>query len=135
MVSTPTSSLDLALIGNCQIGALIDPQGELVWCCLPRFDGDPVFCSLLQEHAPGAGHGYCAVERVDQASAEQSYLPNSAVLVTRLTDARGGVVELTDFAPRFRQYGRMFMPMMLVRHVRRVEGTPRVVVRSRPAVD
>ncbi|MHB8835149.1 MAG: glycoside hydrolase family 15 protein [Candidatus Methylomirabilia bacterium] len=129
------SSLDLALIGNCQIGALADPRGELVWCCVPRFDGDPAFCSLLLEHAAGAGHGYCVVELVDQVDAEQSYLPNSAVLVTRLTDAHGGVVELTDFAPRFRQYGRMFIPMMLVRQVRRVEGSPRIVLRSRPAFD
>lgn len=49
------STLDLALIGNCQVGALIDPAAEIVWCCVPRFDGDPVFCSLLQEHELGSG--------------------------------------------------------------------------------
>ncbi len=96
-----SASLDLALIGNCQIGALVDARGELVWCCLPRFDGDPTFCSLLQEDPPGAGHGYCVVELLDQVDAQQSYLPNSAALSTRLTDARGGIVEITDFAPRF----------------------------------
>ena len=129
------ATLELALIGNCQIAALVDARGEVVWCCLPRFDGDPAFCSLLQAHAPGAGHGYCAVELVDQVAAEQFYLPNSAVLSTRLTDARGGVVEITDFAPRFRQYGRMFRPTMLVRQLRRVEGSPRIVLRCRPAFD
>jgi len=41
------NSLELGLIGNCRIGALIDERGEIVWSCLPRFDGDPVFCSLL----------------------------------------------------------------------------------------
>lgn len=128
-------SLDLALIGNCQIGALVDGQGEIVWHCLPRFDGDPVFCSLLQKHAAGEGHGYCAVELVDQQRSEQSYLPNTAVIVTRLTDSHGGVVELTDFAPRFRQYGRMFMPMMLVRQIRRLQGSPRIRLRVRPAFD
>ncbi len=126
-------SLDLALIGNCQVGALIDTQAEIVWYCLPRFDGDPVFCSLLQEHEPGEGLGYCSVELVDQVASEQNYLPNSAVLVTRMTDSRGGVVEITDFAPRFRQYGRIFTPIMLVRQVRRLHGTPRIVVRVRPA--
>jgi hypothetical protein len=89
----------------------------------------------LQEHAGGEGHGYCVVELVDQAGTEQSYLPNSAVLLTRLTDVRGGVVELIDFAPRFRQYGRMFTPMMLVRQVRRVQGSPRIRLRVRPAFD
>ncbi|QWV92961.1 glycoside hydrolase family 15 protein [Geomonas oryzisoli] len=126
-------SLDLALIGNCQIGALIDNQAEIVWYCLPRFDGDPVFCSLLQEHEPGEGLGYCSVELMDQVASEQEYLTNSAVLVTRMTDSRGGVVEISDFAPRFRQYGRMFTPIMLVRQMRRVQGTPRVVIRVRPA--
>jgi len=126
-------SLDLALIGNCQIGALIDAQAEIVWYCLPRFDGDPVFCSLLQEHEAGEGLGYCCVELLDQVACEQRYLPNSAVLVTRMTDTRGSVLEITDFAPRFRQHGRIFTPMMLVRQVRRLHGTPRIVLRVRPA--
>lgn len=129
------NTLDLGLIGNCQIGALIDGTAEMVWCCLPRFDADPVFCSLLREHDSGEGFGYCAVELVDQALADQFYLTNSAVLVTRLTDSRGGTVEITDFAPRFRQYGRMFIPIMLVRQIRRVQGTPRIRLRVRPACD
>jgi GH15 family glucan-1,4-alpha-glucosidase len=130
-----TSTLDMALIGNGQIGALVDARGEIVWCCLPRYDGDPTFCSLLKEHTSSEGHGYCVVELVDQALSEQSYLTNSAVLVTRLTDARGGIVEITDFAPRFRQHGRMFTPMMLIRQVRRVQGSPRIIFRVRPSFD
>ena len=129
------NTLDLGLIGNCHIGALIDEAGEIVWCCLPRFDADPVFCSLLREHDTGEGFGYSAVELDDQAGADQYYLANSAVLVTRLTDSRGGVVEITDFAPRFRQYGRMFIPIMLIRQIRRVQGTPRIRLRVRPAYD
>jgi len=129
------SSLNLGLIGNCQVGALIDPAAEIVWYCLPRFDGDPAFNSLLQEHESGSGNGYCSIELFGQIKAEQSYLPNSAVLVTRLTDAQGGVVELTDFAPRFRQHGRMFTPMMLIRQVQRLQGTPRIRLRIRPTYD
>ena len=83
-----TSSLDLGLIGNCQIGALLDARGEIVWCCVPRFDGDPTFCSLLNEHADGEGRGYCTVE-LSIRYREQSYLTNSAVLVTRMTDPMG----------------------------------------------
>ena len=129
------SSLDLALIGNCQVGALIDSTAEIVWYCLPRFDGDPVFCSLLQEHQRASGKGFCSIELVDQTKTEQSYLPNSAVLVTRITDTRGSVVEITDFAPRFRQHGRMFTPMMLVRQIRRLQGSPRICLRVRPTYD
>src|SRR3990172_13133027 len=116
------SSLDLGLIGNGRIGALINDSAEIVWCCLPRFDGDPAFCSLLKEHRPGEDFGYCVVELVDQVACEQSYRTNSAVLVTRMTDAQGAVVEVTDFCPSFHQYGRMFIPMMLIRQIRRIEG-------------
>lgn len=126
------SSLDLALIGNGQVAALIDSSAEIVWYCLPRFDGDPVFNTLLQEHKDGVGIGYCVIEVVDQIKAEQKYLPNSAVLVTQITDANGAVVEITDFAPRFRQYGRMFTPMMLVRQIRLIQGSPRICLRIRP---
>lgn len=129
------SSLDLALIGNCRVGALVDTAAEIVWYCLPRFDGDPVFCSLLDEHAQGGGKGYCSIELVDLVTTEQEYLPNSAVLRTRLIDTQGGAVEIVDFAPRFRQYGRMFTPMMLIRHIRRVQGSPRICIRVRPTFD
>ncbi|HNS56179.1 MAG TPA: DUF5911 domain-containing protein, partial [Smithellaceae bacterium] len=129
------NSLNLGLIGNCRIGALIDENSEIVWHCLPRFDGDPVFCSLLREHASGENFGYCVVELHDQVASEQYYLTNTAVLVTRLMDAEGSVVEVTDFAPRFWQYGRMFNPMMLIRRLRRIFGTPRITLRVRPAYD
>ena len=127
------NTLDLALIGNGQVAALIDASAEIVWYCLPRFDGDPVFNSLLQEHGIGEGKGYCSIEVLDQSSSEQSYLPNSAVLVTRITDVRGSVVEISDFSPRFRKYGRMFTPMMLIRQIRRIQGSPRICIRIRPA--
>lgn len=126
------NSLELGLIGNCRVGALIDEQGEIVWSCLPRFDGDPVFCSLLNEHPDGEGAGYFVIELLDLASSDQFYLPNTAVLVTRLKDTRGGEIEITDFAPRFHQYGRTFMPMMLIRRIQRIQGAPRIRVRLRP---
>lgn len=123
------SSLDLALIGNCTIGALIDEQAKLVWGCFPRFDGDPVFCALLKEYEED---GFFAIELADYQRSEQHYQENTAILVTRLYDEHGGAVEITDFAPRFGQFGRMFRPMMLVRRVVRLSGSPRLTVRLRP---
>jgi GH15 family glucan-1,4-alpha-glucosidase len=127
------STLDLALVGNGTIGALIDPTGQVVWSCFPRFDGDPAFCSLL------GGAGVFAVDLVDGGAGgaggvrlEQEYVPNTPILVTRLFDSTGGAVEITDFAPRFRQFGRLFCPMMLVRRIRRLAGNPRVRIRLRP---
>jgi GH15 family glucan-1,4-alpha-glucosidase len=126
-------NLDLALIGNGTVSALIDGRGEMVWACLPRADGDPVFCSLLREHAGAADFGFFAVELADFAHAEQQYVPNTALLSTLLFDKKGGCVEIVDAAPRFRQFGRMFCPMTLVRRVSRVSGSPRVTVKLLPA--
>ena len=53
--------------------------------------------------------------------------------MTRLYDRQGGAIEVTDFAPRFGQYGRMFRPMMLVRRIRRAGRQPAHPVRLRPA--
>ena len=123
-------SLELALIGNCTVGALIDAVGRIVWGCFPRFDGDPTFCSLLRADDDLGGF---AVDIADFDRAEQHYLENTAILVTRLFDRNGGGVEITDFAPRFRQHGRMFRPMMLVRQLRRIGGSPRLTFKLRPA--
>jgi GH15 family glucan-1,4-alpha-glucosidase len=124
------ATLDLALIGNSSIGALVDGVGRIVWGCFPRFDGDPIFCALLRQDDD---LGIFAVDLVDFERAEQHYLENTAILVTRLYDHQGGAVEITDFAPRFGQYGRMFRPMMLVRQLKRLSGSPRLTLRLRPA--
>jgi GH15 family glucan-1,4-alpha-glucosidase len=125
-------NLDLALIGNGAIGLLVDPAGTIVWGCFPRFDGDPTFCALLDVAEPGEERGIYAIDIVDRARAEQEYLTNTALLVTRLYDNTGGAIEITDCVPRFFQHGRTFHPVTVVRRVRRLSGSPRVVVRLRP---
>src|SRR5262245_10709930 len=77
-------SLDLALIGNCAIGALIDAQARIVWCCMPRFDGEPVFHALLGAPAddPDSGEFRIDLEGLDRT--EQAYDPGTAILRTRL---------------------------------------------------
>ena len=74
--------LDLALVGNGRIGLLVDPEGAVVWGCYPRFDGDPVFCALLDERPPADARGVFAIELADGVHAEQSYVRNTAVLST-----------------------------------------------------
>jgi GH15 family glucan-1,4-alpha-glucosidase len=132
-MTVPANNLDLALIGNCNISALIDSRARVVWCCVPRFDGDPVFCSLLNN---GDGEkGFWDVELFDYARSEQRYRRNSAIVITTLYDQHGGVIEITDFAPRFKQFGRIFRPMSLVRHIRPRKGAPRIRIRTRPTYD
>jgi GH15 family glucan-1,4-alpha-glucosidase len=126
-------NLDLALIGNGRIGALLTESGTIVWSCFPRFDGDAKFCALLDDEPDATADGLWSIELVDGVRTEQAYITNTAVLLTRLHDGAGGVVEITDCAPRFFQYGRLFQPMTIVRSIRRVAGNPRVIVRLRPS--
>jgi GH15 family glucan-1,4-alpha-glucosidase len=132
-------NLDLAVIGNGSFSALVDEEGCVVWACMPRFDSEPVFCSLLQNDAQASAQadktGVYAVELMDLERTEQRYLANTAILVTCLYDRHGGAVEVRDFAPRFGQYGRFFRPMMLVRQVRPIAGTPRIRIVLRPSFD
>jgi GH15 family glucan-1,4-alpha-glucosidase len=123
------ASLELGIIGNCTISALIDRSGTVVWSCFPRFDGDPLFCKLLDDEGE---RGFYSVELDDLAEVEQSYLANTAVLVTRLTDASGDGVEISDFAPRFHQFGRIFRPTTLMRIIKPFGETPRIRIRLRP---
>ncbi|MGE5826159.1 MAG: glycoside hydrolase family 15 protein, partial [Bacteroidota bacterium] len=128
-------SLDLALVGNGAVAALLDERAEMVWACLPRIDGDPVFCSLLRERTGDDGFGFFAVELADFSRSEQAYLPNTPIVATRLYDRHGGAVEIVDLAPRMRQFGRLFCPMTLVRQLRPLAGSPRIRVLLRPAAD
>jgi GH15 family glucan-1,4-alpha-glucosidase len=126
-------TLELGLIGNGRIAFLVDAEATVVWGCYPAFDGDPMFCALLDTAALEDARGLFAVEVADAVAHAQAYEPNTAVLVTTITDTAGGIVEITDCVPRFRQYGRTFQPVTLVRRVRRLAGSPRVTIRLRPA--
>ena len=126
-------NLDLALIGNGAIGLLVDASASIVWGCFPRFDSDATFCALLDDAAPGAERGIWSIDLIDLARTEQSYIANTAVLTTKLYDSAGGAIEVTDCVPRFVQFGRIFHPVSVVRNIRKISGSPRIVVRLRPA--
>ncbi|MEZ5833741.1 MAG: glycoside hydrolase family 15 protein [Dongiaceae bacterium] len=122
-------NLELGVIGNCAISALIDPLGSIVWSCFPRLDGDPIFCSLLRDD----GHdGAFTVEMNDVASSSQRYLDNTAILETLVTDSGGNTIEITDYCPRFLRYGRMFRPPVIMRRIRPISGRPIITVRIKP---
>jgi GH15 family glucan-1,4-alpha-glucosidase len=127
--ASPEPSLNLGVIGNCAYSALVDEHGRIVWCCLPRFDGEPVFNALLDPSEKGS---LWAFELEDFARSEQWYEPNTAILKTRLFDGQGQGIEITDLAPRFFNRGRTFRPLTLVRRVSVLSGSPRVRVLIRP---
>jgi GH15 family glucan-1,4-alpha-glucosidase len=110
---------DLGLIGNCQYSALVSRTGEVVWCCLPRFDSEPLFSTLLDEKDGGR----FSIAPAGGGLGKQHYLINTNVLVTTF-DVPDGRFRIIDFAPRFQLYGRHFRPTQLHRIIEPLEGTP-----------
>ena len=125
------SGLELGVVGNCVIAALVSRTARIEWCCLPRLDGDPVFCSLLRGSSAEEG-GFFDVAPEGAIPVSQRYRANTAVLETVIADPEGGAVRVIDFVPRFKRYGRIFRPAMLVRRIEPVEGRARVRLRLRP---
>lgn len=118
---------DLGVIGNCQFSALVHNSGEIVWCCLPRFDAEPMFSTIL-DHQNGGRF------RIGPAGGEigaQRYVPSTNILETVFHTPTGSF-RVIDFAPRFLQFGRAFRPTQLIRIVEPIEGTPRIAVVCEP---
>ncbi|HMK74006.1 MAG TPA: glycoside hydrolase family 15 protein [Myxococcaceae bacterium] len=118
---------DVGLVGNCQFSALVHRSGAVVWCCLPRFDAEPVFSTLLDE----ARGGQFLVSPEEGGAGEQRYLENTNVLETVFQTATGRF-RVVDFAPRFQANDRAFRPTQLFRLLEPLEGTPRVRVVCQP---
>ena len=116
------------IIGNCAYLALIDDRANVGWLCWPRFDSSFVFGGLLDDEKGG---DFCIRPEWEEFTSVQRYLRNTTVLQTTF-HCEDGSYRVTDFAPRFRQYERYFRPLMLIRKVEPLEGTPRIRVRCNP---
>ncbi len=83
---------DHGLIGDGRgSSALVGRDTEISFMCVPRFDADPVFCSLLDRRHGGTFR----LSPADVRESRQRYVDDTAVLVTELrTDS--GAVEVTD---------------------------------------
>jgi GH15 family glucan-1,4-alpha-glucosidase len=126
--SLKEQALDLALIGNCRIAALVNPTGRIVWWCFPRFDSDPVFSRLL---AGDQEKGFCDVVLTDLVKSTSAYVRNTPIVETILEDKHGGRVRIIDFAPRFPMFERIFHPPQIVRRIEPLAGLPRIQIRVR----
>lgn len=132
-MADPLSSLSLWPIGNCQVSGLLDGEAGLVWGCVPRVDGDPIFCSLMNGERQAEGVWRFAL--AGQVRAVPRYRRNSPILVTRLEAEDGSAVDVIDFCPRFERSGRMYRPVAYVRIVRPVAGNPRISMNLSPMRD
>jgi GH15 family glucan-1,4-alpha-glucosidase len=118
-------------IGNGRVIALIGPDTNIDWLCLPRFDSPSVFARLLdQQHG-----GSWAFKPERDWRAVTGYVRNTNVLRTEVHTA-GGSFELYDFAPRLMLPGlRVDAPVEICRLLKPLAGTPRVQVHFDPRPD
>jgi GH15 family glucan-1,4-alpha-glucosidase len=122
----------VGVVGNGQITALVRDDGSVPWCCWPRPDGDPVFCGLLTETTPDSW-GVFSISLVGQTECELYYRRNTAILESRARDARGNVIRIITWCPRYQRQGRVYRPTMLIRRIEPVKGRPAVCIQLRPA--
>jgi glucoamylase len=111
--------------------AYIDMKADVKWMCMPRFDSSFIFGSLLDEKK--GGHFY--VQPSDENySSKQFYVPNTNVLCTEFTTAKGKFL-VKDFAPRMMNFERKFRPMMMMRKIELLQGDPYIKVCCEPRGD
>ena len=82
---------DHALLGDTRTAALVSANGELDWMCIPSFDGDPIFGTLVDpEHG-----GVFSLIFAQSSKIERSYIEGSAALET-ITHTSTGVARVTE---------------------------------------
>ncbi|MEQ9441966.1 MAG: glycoside hydrolase family 15 protein, partial [Cyclobacteriaceae bacterium] len=119
---------EYGVIGNCAFLAHIGKDTNVSWLCWPRFDSSFVFGGILDEEKGGEFSIKPSSERFDS---HQYYRENTNVLCTEITTDEGKY-KVTDFAPRFFQYDRYFKPLMLIRKIEPLSGTPLIKVTCNP---
>ena len=116
------------VIGNCAYIAHVDVNTNVNWMCWPRFDDSFIFGSLLDEEKGG---NFSLLPPDENYTSNQYYIENTNVLCTEISYDEG-TYRITDFAPRFYQYERYYKPLMLIRKIEALEGTPRVKATCKP---
>src|SRR5471032_323013 len=82
---------DYAFLSDCETGALLAPNGNVEWLCLPRFDSPSVFGAILDRDAGMFRLGPDGVN----VPAARRYLPGTMVLETSW-GTRGGWIIVRD---------------------------------------
>lgn len=113
------------IIGNCAFLAHVNKNTNIEWLCWPRFDSTFIFGGLLDKEKGGE----FSILPEGKFTSHQYYMENTNVLVTEITLESGYSYRVTDFAPRFYQNQRYYKPLMLVRKIEAIEGSPRIRVK------
>jgi GH15 family glucan-1,4-alpha-glucosidase len=116
------------IIGNCAFLAHVSTNTNIEWLCWPRFDSTFIFGGLLDKKKGGE----FSILPDGEFTSHQYYMENTNVLVTEISLANGSSYRVSDFAPRFHQSQRYYKPLMLIRKIEAIEGSPRIKVKCEP---
>jgi GH15 family glucan-1,4-alpha-glucosidase len=86
---------EYALIGSTHSAALVHLDGTIAWLCLPRFDSDAIFASLLGTAEHG---GWTLAPAHDHVYVSRRYVPDTMVLETTIETETGKAL-VYDFMP------------------------------------
>jgi len=120
------------LIGNCSYIAHIEKNTNISWLCLPRFDSDFLFGSMLDKEKGGE---FTILPQNGGFTSRQAYKENTNILETYVETSGGEMYKVTDFAPRFLNFDRYFKPSMLVRKIEPLIGEPKIKINCQPVAD
>lgn len=119
---------DYGIIGDLHTVALVGVNGSIDWFCAPAFDSPSVFAGILDDKKGGCFR----INPCDsEYTANQHYLPETNVLVTRFLSEQG-VAEVTDFMP-VSSAGETKAEHVLVRQVQGVRGSMHIEMVCEPA--
>ena len=79
---------EYAFLSDCETCALVAPNGNVEWLCLPRFDSPSVFGAILDRDAGGFRLGPADLE----VPAARRYLPGTNVLETSWGTSGGWII-------------------------------------------
>jgi GH15 family glucan-1,4-alpha-glucosidase len=134
---------DYAFLSDCETTALVAPNGNVEWLCLPRMDSPSVFAAILDRDAGGFRVGPADV----QVPAARRYIPGTMVLETSWETRLGWVIvrDALSIGPWHHEHERSHSHRrsptdhdadhVLLRLIECVQGSAEMKVECEPAFD
>ena len=113
---------EYALLADGERGALVGPQGDLVWMCFPRWHSEAVFSSLI------GGRGGYAVRPMDRCVWGGYYEEGGLIWRSRWVTGGNAIVECREALALPTSPGRA----VILRRVMARQGSARVEVALNP---
>lgn len=127
-----TRNLNYGVIGNGSTAALISDKGDIEWLCLPHFDSQSVFASLLDKEKGGK----FGIDVIGNYKITQKYVPHTNILTTNFLSEEAEFT-VFDFMPCYYHDGTLdrHHPSEIYRYIRLQKGYPRFSVVYKPRPD